>query len=122
MGQLLGNSPRLPSGDTVLPGLGELRSRFTLLAGEGPYPWSSLHDGGSRTSTNKPCSRRSHLQSTGPSRRPVDHLPSDRNPGGGDLRRSEPIGAKGAPMYLCPWHEGAGIRIGIRYVQLQAMT
>ena len=60
------------------------------------------------------------LQSTGPSGRHVDHLTSDRGTGGGDLRRSDPIGAKGAPMYLCPRHEGAGIRMSTRYVRLQA--
>ena len=38
---------------------------------------------------------------------------------GGALRRSEPIGPKGVPMYLCPWHAGAAIRTGVGNDQLQ---
>ena len=120
VGQLLGNSTRFSSGDSGLSGLGESRGRLAFLAGKAPCLVSSLHDGGSRMLMTRPLSGRSHLQSTGPSRRPVDHLPSDPYPGGGGLRRSEPIGAKGAPMYLCPWHEGAGIRMSVVYVQVQA--
>ena len=116
VGQLLGNSPRLPSGDE---GLGESGSH---LAGKGPCPRSSDHDRGSRNSSTSPCSLWSHLQSAGPSRRPVDQLTSGRGTEGGDLRRSAPIGAKGDPTYLCPWHDGAGIRISVRYFQVQAVA
>ena len=116
VGQLLGNSPCLPSGDE---GLGESGSR---LAGKGPCPRSSDHDRGSRNSSTSPCSLWSHLQSAGPSRRPVDQLTSGRGTAGGDLRRSAPIGAKVDPTYLCPWHDGAGIRISVRYFQVQAVA
>ena len=116
VGQLLGNSPRLQSGDA---GLGESGSR---LAGKGPCPRPSDHDRGSRNSSTSPCSLWSHLQSAGPCRRAVDQLTSGRGTAGGDLRRSAPIGAKVDSTYLCLWHDGTGIRISVRYFQVQAVV
>ena len=77
------------------------------------------HVGGSRMSARRP----SHWQVEGPERRLGIHLPSGFQSAyaeGGDLRRSEPIGPKGASMYLCPRHTGAAIRTGVGKDQLQA--
>ena len=60
-----------------------------------------------------------------PKERLVGHLPLGRrglNPGVGALRRSEPMGPRGTPMYPCPWHNGFNIRMDVGKDQLQAMV
>ena len=114
-GRLVGRAPRLPSGVAALSGLGDapgirLPSLMEACCG------SPSHVDESRTSTRRPCSSRSHRQSEGPERHLSVHLPSGLKlayPEGGALRRSEPIGPKETPMYLCPWHDRVAIRIDV---------
>jgi hypothetical protein len=120
VGRPLGRSPHLPSGVTGLSGSGDAPG-ICLPSLMEPCRGSPSHEDESRTSTRRPCSRRSHLQPEGPKRRLDGHLPSGLNPGGGALRCSEPIGPKGTLMYLCPWHDGVAIRIDVGYGQLQAI-
>ena len=79
----------------------------------------------SRMSTRRLAwSRRTQGESEGPKRRLSGHLTSGRgdlNLGGGALRRSDPMGPRGTPMNLCPWHEGFDIRMEVGWDQLQAM-
>ena len=110
-GRLVGRVPRLPSGVAALSGLGDapgIRLPSLMDACRG----APSHVGESRMSARRP----SHRQSEGPERQLGIHLPSGLQlayPEGGALRRSEPIGPKGTPMYLCPWHAGAAIRTDV---------
>ena len=64
-------------------------------------------------------------ESEGPKRRLSGHLTSGRGDldlGGGALRCSDPMGPRGTPMNLCPWHEGFDIRMEVGWDQLQAMV
>ena len=116
VGRPVNQSLRFSSRVTALSGLGNAPGiRFPRLIEACSGSRSQFDE--SRTSTRRSVwSRWSQRQSEGPKRRLDGHLPLGRRdlyPGEGALRRSEPMGPRGTPMYLCPWHDGVDIRMDV---------